>query len=193
MVRNILMPRPDAWISGMSCAGSVGQGWHTVNVRAWGNEGENGGDYTYGPIGYDTTAPVTTASLSGTVVSGSNYKSAVQVTFTATDPGAPTTGSGVANTVYQVSTEGLRTYSGPFTVSYPGTYTVTFHSTDVAGNIETTKPVGFTISSVIRLSPGSLAFGNQPFRTTSATKATTLTNISAAAVSLTSIAPSGLA
>ena len=177
----------------MSCAGSVGQGWHTVNVRAWGNEGENGGDYTYGPIGYDTTAPVTTASLSGTVVSGSNYKSAVQVTFTATDPGAPTTGSGVANTVYQVSTEGLRTYSGPFTVSYPGTYTVTFHSTDVAGNIETTKPVGFTISSVIRLSPGSLAFGNQPFRTTSATKATTLTNISAAAVSLTSIAPSGLA
>ena len=177
--------------TGVSCAGSVGQGWHTVNVRAWGNEGENGGDYTYGPIGYDTIAPVTTASLSGTVVSGSNYKSAVQVTLTATDAGAPTTGSGVANTIYQVNTEGLRTYSGPFTVSYPGTYTVTFHSTDVAGNIETTKSVGFTISSVIRLSPGSLAFGNQPFRTTSATKAATLTNISAAAVSLTSIAPSG--
>lgn len=178
--------------TGASCAGSVSQGWHTANVRAWGNEGENNASpYTYGPIGYDTIAPVTTASLSGTLVGGSNYKSAVQVTLTATDPGAPTTGSGVANTVYQVNTEGLHTYSGPFSVSYPGTYTVTFHSTDVAGNIESTKSVGFTISSVIRLSPASLAFGNQPIGTTSATKTVTLTNISAAAVSLTSILPSG--
>ena len=162
-----------------------------MNVRAWGNEGENGGDYTYGPVGYDTIAPVTTASLSGTLVSGSNYKSAVKVTLAATDPGAPTTGSGVASTVYQVNAEGLHTYSGPFSVSYPGTYTVTFHSTDVAGNIESTKLVGFTISSVIRLSPASLAFGNQAIGTTSATKAVTVTNISAAAVSLTSILPSG--
>jgi Pro-kumamolisin, activation domain/Abnormal spindle-like microcephaly-assoc'd, ASPM-SPD-2-Hydin len=177
--------------TGASCAGSVGQGWHTVNVRAWGNEGENGGDYTYGPIGYDTIAPVTTASLSGTLVSGSNYKSAVKVTLTATDPGAPATGSGVAHTVYQINTEGLRTYSGPFTVSYPGTYTVTFYSTDVSGNIETTKSVGFTISSVIAMSPTSLAFGNQPLATTSAAKTVTLKNISVAAVSLTSIVPSG--
>ena len=177
--------------TGASCAGSVGQGWHTVNVRAWGNEGENGGDYTYGPIGFDTIPPVTTAGLSGTLVSGSNYKSAVKVTLTASDPGAPTTGSGVANTVYQVNAEGLHTYSGPFSVSYPGTYTVTFHSTDVAGNIESTKSVAFTISSVIRLSPASLAFGNQAIGTTSATKTVTLTNISAAAVSLTSIVPSG--
>lgn len=177
--------------TGASCAGSVGQGWHTVNVRAWGNEGENGGDYTYGPIGFDTIAPVTTASLSGTLVSGSNYKSAVKVTLNATDPGAPSTGSGVANTVYQINTEGLHTYAGPFSVSYPGIYTVTFYSTDVAGNIESKKSLGFTISSVIRLSPASLAFGNQPIGTTSATKTVTLTNISAAAVSLTSILPSG--
>jgi hypothetical protein len=177
--------------TGSFCAGSVGQGWHTVNVRAWGNEGENGGDYTYGPIGYDTIAPITTASLTGTLVGGSNYKSAVKVTLTASDPGYPSTGSGIASTAYQVNTEGLRTYSGPFLVSYPGTYTVTFYSRDVAGNLEGTKAVAFTISSLIRLSPAALAFGNQPTGTTSATKPVTLTNISAAAVSLTSIVPSG--
>ena len=177
--------------TGASCAGSVGQGWHTVNVRAWGNEGENGGDYTYGPIGYDTIAPVTTASLAGTLVSGSNYKSAVTVTLHRTDPGAPTTGSGVASTVYQVNAEGLHTYSAPFTVSYPGSYSVTFYSTDVAGNVETTKSAGFTISSIIAMTPASLAFGNQPLSTTSAAKSVTLKNISAAAVSLSSIAPSG--
>jgi len=177
--------------TGASCAGSVGQGWHIVNVRAWGNEGEDRGDQTYGPIGYDTISPITTAGLTGTLVSGSNYKSAVKVTLTATDPGAPSTGSGVASTVYQVNSEGLHTCSGPFMVSYPGTYTVTFHSTDVAGNIESTKSVSFTISSILTMSPSSLAFGNQPIATSSASKTVTLKNISAAAVALTSITPSG--
>jgi Pro-kumamolisin, activation domain/Abnormal spindle-like microcephaly-assoc'd, ASPM-SPD-2-Hydin len=178
--------------TGASCAGSVGQGWHTVNVRAWGNEGENGGgDYTYGPLGYDTIAPVTTASLSGTLVSGTSYKSAVKVTLTPTDPGAPTTGSGVASTVYQVNSEGLHAYTGPFTVSFPGTYTVTFHSTDVAGNVEATESRSFSISSVISLSPGNLAFGNQPFGTTSAAKSVTLTNIGSGSVKINSIVPSG--
>jgi hypothetical protein len=178
--------------TGASCAGSVGQGWHTVNVRAWGNEGEiGGGDYTYGPVGYDTIAPVTTASLSGTLISGTSYKSAVKVTLTPTDPGAPTTGSGVASTVYQVNGEGLHAYTGPFTVSFPGTYTVTFHSTDVAGNVETTESRSFSISSVISLSAGNLAFGNQPLGTTSAAKSVTLTNIGSGSVTINSIVPSG--
>jgi len=177
--------------TGASCAGSVGQGWHTVNVRAWGNEGERSGDATYGPIGFDTIAPVTTALLSGTLISGTAYKSAVMVTLTATDPGAPTTGSGVASTVYQINSEGLHAYSGPFTVPFPGTYTVTFHSTDVAGNIETAESTTFTIDPVISLSASSLAFGNQVYGTTSAAKSVTLTNLGSASVPIGSIVASG--
>ena len=177
--------------TGASCAGWVAQGWHTVNIRAWGNEGENGGDYTYGPLGYDSIAPVTTPHLSGTLVSGTTYKSAVTVTLTPVDPGAPTTGSGVASTVYQVNGEGLHTYSGPFTVSFPGTYTVTFHSADVAGNVESAKTQTFAIRSVIGLSASSLAFGSQPFAATSAGKSVTLSNIGSAAVAISSILASG--
>jgi hypothetical protein len=126
--------------TGASCVGSVGQGMHMVNVRAWGNEGEGSGDATYGPIGYDTIAPVTAANLSGTL-NGSTYVTAVQVTLSATD-----NASGVASTVFQLDGGALQTYTGPFAVSAAGAHSATFHSTDVAGNVEGTKFVNFTIT-----------------------------------------------
>jgi hypothetical protein len=134
--------------TGTFCAGSIGgvQGWHTVNVRSWGNEGENGGDYTYGPIGYDTIAPTATDTLSGTL-SGGNYISAVTNTITSSDPGYPTTGSGVANVVYQVNGGTITTYSGAFAVSTVGVNSVSFHATDNAGNVESTQTTSFTIVS----------------------------------------------
>jgi len=129
-------------ITGAFCANSVfgAQGLHTVNVRAWGNEGENGGDYTYGPIGYDTVAPVTTGSVSGSV-------NTAIVTLSASDPGYPSTGSGVANTTYQLDGGAVTTYTGPFGVSTVGPHTVTFHSTDNAGNVEGTESVSFSVTS----------------------------------------------
>jgi hypothetical protein len=130
-------------LTGSFCAGSVGQGWHYVYVRAWGNEGEDGGAYYYGPIGYDTIAPTTTATVTGTL-NGSRYVNSAKVTLSATDP---TPGSGVAGTVYQVDGGTLLTYTGPFSVAILGTHTVTFHSTDIAGNVEGTKSVSFTIVS----------------------------------------------
>ena len=180
-------------LTGALCAGSVGgvQGWHTVNVRAWGNEGENGGDYTYGPIGYDTIAPVTTASLSGTLISGTTYKSAVKVTLSASDPGAPTTGSGVAATYYALNSGAYHAYTGPFTVGYTGSYTVHFYSVDKAGNTATASSVSFSINPVLNLSPTSLAFATEVLGTTSAGKVVTITNITTSAVSISSIIPSG--
>ncbi len=125
--------------TGASCATSVvSQGMHTVNVRVWDNTGFSA-DYTYGPIGYDTIPPVTVASLSGTQ-QGSVYISPVQVTLTATD-----NASGVASTVYKVDSGAQITYTGPFTVSALGHHTVAFHSTDNAGNVESSKSVSFTI------------------------------------------------
>ena len=87
----------------------------------------------------DTTPPQTTASLSGS--SGAcGYSGSVQVTLSATDGG-----SGVASTVYQVDGGAVTTYSGPFSVSGAGSHTVTFHSTDSAGNVESTQSTSFTI------------------------------------------------
>ncbi len=141
---------------GEDCADGIGavQGWHTVNIRAWGNEGENGGDSTYGPIGYDTIAPTTTASLSGTVVSG-NYENSATVTLSATDPGytaSPQTGSGVASTVYQIDGGTVTTYTAPFAVSKDGANTVTFHSTDHAGNVGSTKSISFGVTASTTIS-----------------------------------------
>ncbi|HEV2423608.1 MAG TPA: Ig-like domain repeat protein [Terriglobia bacterium] len=121
---------------------SVSQGCHTAYVEAWDNMGEPT-SVNYGPVCYDTTPPVTTSSLSGTL-NGSVYVSSVTVTLAATD-----NASGVAATYYQLDGGAQTTYTAPFTVSATalGTHTVTYHSTDKAGNVETSHTVTFTIDA----------------------------------------------
>ena len=129
-------------LTGSFCAGSVGQGWHTVNVRAWDNSGF-GSYYTYGPIGYDTIPPVTTDSLSGTF-NGSVYTTPVTVKLAATDA-AP--GSGVAHTFYSINGGAYQTYGSAITLTTTGPISLLFYSTDVAGNTESAHSVGFTIEA----------------------------------------------
>ncbi len=126
---------------GFGCAGGVSQGCHTVNVRAWDNTGVGSSDMTYGPVCYDTIAPSTTATLSGTLVGGI-YESAVTVTLTCSDAS-----SGCSKTYYQVDGGSQLTYSGPFKVTSTGSHTVTFHSVDVAGNVEGNEHSNFHIES----------------------------------------------
>jgi hypothetical protein len=178
-------------LTGASCAGSVGQGCHTANVRAWSNQGSTSGDVTYGPICYDTIPPVTTASLSGSLISGTTYKSNVQVTLSASDPGYPSTGSGVNVTYYYLNSGGWQVYSGPFSVPYSGSYTVHFFSYDKAGNAGTLKTVSFTIKPAVSVSPATLAFGNQVLGTTSTGESVTITNITGSSVSLSAAKASG--
>jgi subtilase family serine protease len=121
---------------------SVSQGCHTAHVQAWNNMGSTAGDLTYGPVCYDTIAPVTAVSLSGTL-SGGIYISPVTVTLSASD-----SGSGVAATYYQIDGGVLLTYAGPFSVSATGAHTIVFHSTDVAGNVESNKSTSFTIKAL---------------------------------------------
>jgi len=131
-------------MTGALCTGaSVGQGMHTVNVRAWNNMGVGSGDYTYGPIGYDTIPPITTGRFSGTL-SGGLYENKVTITLTAKDP---VPGSGVATTVYQLNGGTVETYSAPFVASTLGSNSITFHSTDNAGNVESTESGSFSITS----------------------------------------------
>ena len=129
-------------LTGASCAGSVGQGWHTVNVRAWDNSGFTS-HYTYGPIGFDTISPVTKATLTGTF-NGSVYTTPVKVTLSASDA-AP--GSGVSHTFRDLNGSPYVAYAAPFTVTKTGPNNVSMYSTDAAGNVESAHTVAFTIEA----------------------------------------------
>ena len=117
----------------------AGDGVKTVAV-----EFRNGAGVVSSPanssITLDQTAPTTTASLSGNPNGCSKWFGTVTVTLTATDAT-----SGVASTVYQIDGGAVHTYSGPFTVSGIGTHTVAYHSTDHAGNVESTKSTSVPI------------------------------------------------
>jgi 3-keto-disaccharide hydrolase/beta-xylosidase-like protein len=95
----------------------------------------------------DDTAPVTTAALSPVEPGpGATYSVPVTVTLSATDSG----GTGVEETEYSINGGPFQEYTGPFTVSEPDEYVITFRSTDVAGNREVVKAVTFSIELVER-------------------------------------------
>lgn len=135
---------------GNTFVSAAGQGCHTVHVRAWDNTGLESSDNTYGPVCYDSVPPVTTAKLAGTLVNGV-YTSPVTVILTATDAT-----SGVHGTVYQINSGVLFLYTAPFTVSGTGSYTISFYSTDNAGNQEATKTIGFGIGDQTKTTLTSL-------------------------------------
>ena len=94
-------------------------------------------------IGIDSTPPVTTASLNGTLYSTGIYDTIVGVTLSATD-----NVSGVAITYYILNGGSTKTYSGnPFTVAALGSTTIQYWSVDKAGNVETKHALSFTIDS----------------------------------------------
>ena len=111
-------------------------------------------DYIY----IDEVAPVTTAALSGTLSSGTTYKTDVKVTLSATD-----NFSGVHTTSYSLDGGATQTYAGPFTVTALGAHTVKYFSVDYAGNTETAKSVAFSITSptttVLTASPNPVVIG----------------------------------
>ncbi|WP_231571006.1 CBM96 family carbohydrate-binding protein [Gordoniibacillus kamchatkensis] len=93
----------------------------------------------------DTAAPVTTAAISPAQPDGLNgwYVHPVTVTLAATD-----NLSGVAASVYSLDGGGtLQTYTGPVTFSRGGKYTVSYRSTDIAGNTELAKTYQFNLDT----------------------------------------------
>jgi Pro-kumamolisin, activation domain/Bacterial Ig-like domain (group 3) len=126
--------------SGYLLVSSAGQGCHTANVRSWDNSGFSGYQ-TYGPVCYDTIAPASTATLSGTAVSGT-FESAVTVKLAASDAG-----SGVNGIRYKVDGGGYAAFSSPFIVSTLGAHSLTYYAYDVAGNTEAAHTKGFLIKS----------------------------------------------
>ena len=93
------------------------------------------------PDQQDTTPPITSALLAGTLGSNGWYKAGDQVRLTLT---ASDVGSGVASTSYAINGGAMQNYSAPV-VFTDGTYTVTYRSVDKAGNVESLKSISFKI------------------------------------------------
>lgn len=95
----------------------------------------------------DTTAPDTSANLSGTSGNNGWYTSDVTVTLVAADG---TIGSGVSSTEYSLDGENWQAYTIPIVVSGEGTSTVYYRSTDNIGN---TEPVTTQTVKIDRTAP----------------------------------------
>ncbi len=147
-----------------------GDGPHTIEFWSTDNAG-NVETYNTDTFQIDMTAPVTTASLSGTLGLNDWYVTSVQVTLTGEDPGEsfiPPTGSGICRTYY-ILNGGLQTeYTGPFMVSEQGSHTVQFWSFDIAENNEVLKIKEFKIDTVAPVTtPSQSPDGNNDWWKTS--------------------------
>ncbi len=121
-----------AWTSYTETLSLSTEGTHTVEFNSTDSVGH--AEVTNSlTVKMDTTAPVTTAALSGTL-SGGWYTTAVSVTLTASDGT-----SGVAVTQYRIDSGAWQDYSAPVDVTAEGSHTLEFNSTDNAGNVETTQ------------------------------------------------------
>ncbi|MEV0807535.1 ThuA domain-containing protein [Micromonospora sp. NPDC050200] len=108
-----------------------------------------------GPV--DTTAPVTTATVSGTPTEGW-HTGPVTVMLAAVDEAD---GSGVARTEYQLDgATGWTTYGGPVQVTGDGAHELRFRSTDEAGNVEATRKVTVKIDATAPVSSAAFAPAN---------------------------------
>ncbi|WSK01638.1 Ig-like domain repeat protein [Streptomyces sp. NBC_01320] len=90
--------------------------------------------------GDDTTAPDTSATVSGTKDSAGNYVSSATVTVTASDAD-----SGVAGIEYSLDGASYSSYTAPVEVKSVGQHRLAYRATDKAGNTSPVKSVDFTV------------------------------------------------
>ncbi|MDZ7688624.1 MAG: S8 family serine peptidase [Halobacteriales archaeon] len=112
-------------------------GRHTVYVRAVDRAG-NAGPTNSTEVQIDNLPPTTSASLSGTAGDNGWFTSNVSVTLSATDQPTSDDNSGVDTTQYSID-GGSFTVGTSFMVTGDGTHPISFFSTDVAGNQESTN------------------------------------------------------
>ncbi|MBM0236215.1 chitobiase/beta-hexosaminidase C-terminal domain-containing protein, partial [Micromonospora sp. ATA32] len=120
-------------------------GSHTVSYRATDVAGNTSAAQSVSftvvqPPAPDTTPPTVTASLSGQGDGAGAYVGTATVTLSASD-----TGSGVDRVEYSLNGGPYAVYSAPVTVNQPGSHTVSYRATDVAGNTSAAQSVSFTV------------------------------------------------
>jgi Pro-kumamolisin, activation domain/Bacterial Ig-like domain (group 3) len=119
----------------------IGQGCHRANVRAWDNSGFGSGDAVYGPICYDTVAPIISVHNSPAADSHGWNKQTVTVSLAASDPGG-SNASGIYRSYYAIDTGACSpgtlgscaVYSGPVAISAQGNHYIYYFTEDKAGN-----------------------------------------------------------
>jgi plastocyanin len=90
----------------------------------------------------DTTAPETSAAVTGSRNSQGQYVGSASVAITATDAG----GSGVDRVEYATGGDGAwQPYTTPVVVDQVGAHKVRYRATDKAGNVSAEKSVEFTV------------------------------------------------
>ncbi|MEV4783848.1 family 16 glycoside hydrolase [Streptomyces tuirus] len=120
-------------------------GSHTVRYRAFDKAGnvsaEKSAAFTVvAPQSDDTTAPETSATVSGERDAGGAYIDMATVTVSASD-----TGTGVNTIEYAIGSGAWQPYTGPVMVHQVGEHTVRYRATDKAGNVAAEKNVRFTV------------------------------------------------
>jgi hypothetical protein len=104
--------------------------------------------FAFGSVGgepVDAIAP-TTQLLANSAAPAAWYKSDnISVQLNAEDNPS---GSGIDKTFYKVNGGTLQEYTGPFTLSGSGSYTVDYYSADLAGNVETAKSVTLKVDTI---------------------------------------------
>ncbi len=120
-------------------------GEHTVRYRAFDKAGNAAAEKSVtftvaAPDTDDTTAPETSATVSGEKNPDGAYIDMATVTVTASD-----TGSGVNTIEYAVGDGAWQAYTAPVMVHAVGEHTVRYRATDKAGNVAADKSVAFTV------------------------------------------------
>ncbi len=123
---------------------TVPDGLHTISYYSVDNANNTEATHVSNQFRVDTIAPVTTS----TAVNGNTYTGAQTFTLSATD----TNGSGVASTLYKLDSGSFESGSSVVVaapVSGSASHTISWYSTDAAGNTETTKSVSFTVQAQV--------------------------------------------
>ncbi|MEU2429271.1 family 16 glycoside hydrolase [Streptomyces sp. NPDC007861] len=121
-------------------------GTHKVRYRATDKAGNTAAEKAVDfevvpPPTDDTTAPETSATVSGEKDDQGRYLGMATVTVTASD-----TGSGVNTIEYALGADGAwQPYTAPVMVHEVGTHKVRYRATDKAGNAAAEKPVDFEV------------------------------------------------
>jgi hypothetical protein len=134
----------------------------------------------------DITPPISTSTITGTMGQSGFYRSNVSITLSAVDPvvnGDAAQTSGLLGTVYSLDSAATTSYQSAINVSAEGSHSLTFFSTDKAGNNEIPQTINFTIDktapeAVVQFNPSlkDIQFtGSDNISTTSAV--TVLDNI----------------
>jgi len=134
----------------------------------------------------DLTPPVSTSTIAGAMGQPGFYRTDIKINLIATDPvvenNASTT-SGLLKIQYSLDNNATTTYQSSITVADEGAHTISFFSTDKAGNNEQPQTISFTIDktapeAVIQFNPSlkDIQFtGSDNISTTS--KVTILDNV----------------